>query len=520
VTTDRGDCIGAIDQGTTGTRFMVFNREGKPIAAAYKEHRQIYPEAGWVEHDADEIWLNTLEVMAQACASAGIGPERLAAIGVTNQRETAVLWEAHTGRPVYNAIVWQDRRTADRCRALVHEGASGDIRAKTGLPVDPYFSATKLEWLLDRDPELRARAQAAELHFGTVDSWLLWKLTGAHVTDVTNASRTLLFNLHTLSWDPELLNLFRIPRALLPRVKCSAERYGYFEPSRHQALREVWGDNAPAIPVSGALGDQQAALFGQAAYAPGEMKVTVGTGSFLLRHTGGEPVESRHGLLTTVAYALPDQPACYALEGSVFITGAAVQWLRDGLGLIRTAAETEELAESVPDTAGVYFVPAFAGLGAPFWDAYARGTLVGVTGGTTRAHVVRATLEAIAYQTRDVIDAMAADAISGGGPQAAVLRMDGGATRNNFLCQFQADVLGMPVVRPAVEETTSLGAAFAAGLAEGFWKDTAELRGLWQAGHIFEPRLSAGERDALYEGWQKAVRTALHWAAETGPAGA
>ncbi|MDX9973745.1 MAG: glycerol kinase GlpK [FCB group bacterium] len=506
------DCdglIGAIDQGTTGTRFMLFDRDGRPIAAAYKEHRQIYPHAGWVEHDPLEIWNNTLECMVRALRDANVSPRHIAAIGVTNQRETTVVWESQSGQPIHNAIVWQDRRTSDRCRALTQE-CGEEVRVRTGLPIDPYFSATKLEWLLDNIRDLHARAVHGELCFGTIDSWLLWNLTGAHVTDPTNASRTLLFNLHTLAWDDYLLERFGVPRELLARVRSSAEVYGYLEPARHPVLAEAWGREAQglSIPIAGNLGDQQAALFGQAGYNPGDTKVTVGTGSFLLCNTGDRPVTSHHGLLSTVAYVLPGQPAQYALEGSVFVTGAAVQWLRDGLRIIDTAAETEALAESVPATAGVYFVPAFAGLGAPHWNPYARGTLVGITGGTTRAHIVRATLESIAYQTRDLVAAMTSDRSS----TAAPLRMDGGAVKNNFLCQFQADILGTAVVRPAVEETTALGAAYAAGLATGYWSNVDEIAALWRPDRTFEPRLNAGEREALHAKWQQALRAALAWA--------
>lgn len=514
--------IGAIDQGTTGTRFMAFNREGVPVARAYREHRQIYPQAGWVEHDPEEIWRNTLAVISEALSQAGLHPGQVAAIGVTNQRETSVSWDAASGQPLHNAIVWQDRRTAARCTQLQESGWAERIRAKTGLPSDPYFSATKLEWLLQNVPGLRARAQTGKALFGTVDTWLIWKLTGAHVTDASNASRTLLFNLHTLDWDEELLNLFGIPRAMLPAVRSSAETYGGFDlgracdkPSRHE------------VPVASDLGDQQAALFGQAGFAAGDMKNTYGTGSFLLRNTGSALVPSSHGMLTTVAYWLPGSPVCYALEGSVFITGAAIQWLRDGLRVIQSAPETEALALSVPDTGGVYFVPAFAGLGAPYWNPYARGTIVGITRGTTLAHLVRATLEAIAYQTRDVVEAMNADVGLGpsdgaascgahggpaaAGPDASALKVDGGAARNGFLCQFQSDVLGVPVARPTTEETTALGAAYAAGLAVGYWKDLDEIGSLWKADRVVQPHMASERRDQLYAGWQNAVRCALSW---------
>jgi glycerol kinase len=522
--------IGAIDQGTTGTRFMAFDRQGVPVARAYREHRQIYPQAGWVEHDPEEVWRNALAVTSEALAQAGIRPESIAAIGVTNQRETSLVWDAVTGKPLHNAIVWQDRRTAARCSELQQSGWAEGIRAKTGLPCDPYFSATKLEWLLQNVPGLRARAEAGRALFGTVDTWLIWKMTGAHVTDASNASRTMLFNLHTLDWDNELLALFGVPQAMLPSVRPSAEIYGSFglgmalcKPSRHE------------VPVAGDLGDQQAALFGQAGFGVGDTKNTYGTGSFLLRNTGSTPVESQHGVLTTIAYWLPGSPVCYALEGSVFITGAAIQWLRDGLGVIRSASETEAIAVSVPDTGGVYFVPAFAGLGAPYWNPYARGTIVGLTRGTALAHLVRATLESIAYHTRDVVEAMNADVRSalstaaaacamagpsGAAPAGALggpaLKVDGGAARNGFLCQFQSDILGLPVVRPTTEETTALGCAYAAGLAVGHWKDLDEIRRLWRADRTFQPQMARERRDQLYAGWRNAVRCALSWTVEPG----
>jgi glycerol kinase len=488
--------IGAIDQGTTGTRFMVFDRAGAPAAQAYCEHRQLYPRPGWVEHDASEIWRNTLAVVDDVLDNVGIRPDRLAAIGVTNQRETTVVWDRRTGEPVWNAIVWQDRRTADRCRELERSGVADLLRRKTGLPPDPYFSATKLEWLLANVPGLREKAQQGHVLAGTIDAYLIWKMTGRHVTDATNASRTLLFDLHAMQWDDELLDLFGVPRAMLPQVRPSAEVYGSF------VL------DGTAVPVAGDLGDQQAALFGHAGFAPDDSKNTYGTGAFLLRNTGERPVASRSGLLTTVAYHLPGRPPCYALEGSVFIAGAAVQWLRDGLGIIRTAQETERLAGSVAGADGVYFVPTFTGFGAPYWNPYARGTIVGLTRGTSAAHLARAALEAIAYQARDVIDAMTADS---GRPLDSRhgLRVDGGAVANNFLCQFQSDILGVPVVRPKVLETTALGAAYAAGLAVGYWKDLSEIERLRQPGRVFEPQLPAEERERLYAGWKRAVRCAL-----------
>lgn len=503
--------IGAIDQGTTGTRFMVFDHSGQPVARAYREHRQIYPQPGWVEHGPEEIWQNTLAVVAEALATSGIGAEQIAAIGVTNQRETTVVWDARSGQAICNAIVWQDRRTADRCSQLARDGWTERLRAKTGLPPDPYFSATKLEWLLRNVPGLRERAERGEALFGTIDAWLIWKMTGVHATDATNASRTMLFNLHTLDWDEELLELFGVPRRMLPAVRSSSEVYGAFDLKRRP---EGLAGAANEVPVAGVLGDQQAALFGQAGFAIGDTKNTYGTGSFLLRNTGDRPVASRHGLLTTVAYRLADRPACYALEGSVFITGAAVQWLRDGLKIISSAAETEALARSVQDTGGVYFVPAFAGLGAPHWNPYARGTVVGLTRGTTSAHLVRAALEAIAYQSRDVLEAMNADAPVSPDVDVA-LKVDGGAVKNDFLCQFQSDVLGVPVVRPTVGETTALGAAYAAGLAVGYWQSLEEIKGLWKADRTFRPQMDTEQREQLYSGWQDAVRCALSWASES-----
>ena len=498
--------IGAIDQGTTGTRFMVFDQGGTPVARAHREHRQIFPQAGWVEHDPREIWASTVAVCNEALDAAGIAPDRIAAIGITNQRETTLVWDAQTGAPLHNAIVWQDRRTADRCAQLERDGLAGTIRAKTGLPPDPYFSATKLEWLLANVPGLRERAEDGSALFGTVDAYLIWKLTGAHVTDPTNASRTMLFNLHDLEWDAELLDLFGVPRAMMPAVVSSAEVYG-------QVRRTALGDAWDGVPVAGDLGDQQAALFGQAGFAAGDAKNTYGTGSFLLKNTGPRAVSSESGLLTTIAYCLPGRPVHYALEGSIFVTGAAIQWLRDGPGIIESAEETAALAESVPDTDGVYLVPAFVGLGAPHWDPYARGTVVGITRGTSRAHLARAALEAVAYQTCDVFDAMATDL----GPEETALhslKVDGGAAANDFLCRFQSDVLGVPLVRPVVTETTALGAAFAAGLAVGYWRDLEELGALWQADRTFEPTMDDTERERLLAGWQRAVRCALAWAAD------
>jgi glycerol kinase len=508
--------VGVIDQGTTGTRFMVFDHDGSPIASAYREHRQFFPQPGWVEHDPGEIWANTQAVMGEALSRVPDGLRSLAGIGVTNQRETSLLWDTSTGRPLYPALVWQDRRTAGRCAELRALGLADSIRQRTGLPLDPYFSATKIEWLLNH---LGTAARGPNVRFGTIDTWLIWQLTGAHVTDPTNASRTLLFNLDALDWDAELLRLFGVPRELLPAVASSSEVYGHLRPERCRTLLDALGaaGGLPEIPVCADLGDQQAALFGQAGFAAGETKNTYGTGSFLLRHAGTARSQPGAGLLGTIAYALPRQLPCYAVEGSIFVTGAAVQWLRDGLGVIGAAAETEALAQSVPDCGGVYFVPALTGLGAPHWDPNARGTVVGLTRGTGVPHLVRATLEAIAYQTRDVVQAMTGTP-SGSRPVPALpsLKVDGGAVKNGFLCQFQADILGVPVLRPRVAETTSLGAAYAAGLAVGFWRDLDEIRRLWVPERTFEPQMPAARREELYAGWQRAVHCALHWA-KTGP---
>jgi len=493
--------IGAIDQGTTGTRFILFDRKGSPQASAYQEHAQIFPQPGWVEHDPVEIWNNTLAVMEKALKEAGATLGDLAALGITNQRETTVLWDKSTGCPVCNAIVWQDRRTARRCLKLREQGLSEQITVKTGLPVDPYFSATKIEWILDETPGLRERADRGEILFGTVDTWLVWNLTGQHLTDPTNASRTLLMDLSTLAWDEDLLEIFRIPPAILPAISPSSGDFGAI------ALEDS------KVRVAGVLGDQQAALFGQAGFHSGSIKNTYGTGSFLLRNTGDILVRSKNGLLSTVAYVLEGQPTQYALEGSIFITGAALQWLRDGLGLIESAAETEAMARSVENTAGVVFVPAFAGLGAPYWNANARGTIFGLTRGTTKAHLVRAALEAMAFQSRDVMEAMALDA-SMQSQRNEHLKVDGGAVHNNFLCQFQSDILGLPVLRPIVVETTALGAAYAAGLAVGFWENTAKLESLWQVDHFFEPTISADKREQLYAEWKHAVRSVLAWTQE------
>lgn len=488
----------SFDQGTTSSRAILFDCRGRPVAQAQKEFRQIYPRPGWVEHDPDEIWQTQLTVAREAIARAGVAASDIEAIGLTNQRETTVVWDRATGRPLHNAIVWQCRRTAPICDRLRRDGLEETVRAKTGLALDPYFSGTKLRWLLDEVPGLDARARAGQVAFGTIDTWLIWNLTGGlvHATDFSNASRTMLFNLKTLAWDDELLSALGVPRGVLPEVRPSSGLFG-----RTQA-----GLFGGEIPITGDAGDQQAALFGQACFEPGLGKNTYGTGCFMLVNTGPTPVFSTRGLLTTVAWGLGDTVS-YALEGSVFVTGAAVQWLRDGLGLIASAAETEALAASVPDTGGVYLVPAFVGLGAPYWDPYARGLAVGLTRGTTRAHFVRATLEAIAYQTRDVLEAMSADA----GVRLKALRVDGGATLNDFLMQFQADILGVPVERPVVNETTALGVAFLAGLATGFWSGRREIAALWARDRAFAPAMGADTRERLYAGWRKAVSRALAW---------
>jgi len=494
----------ALDQGTTSSRAIVFDHAGAIRAVAQREFAQIYPQPGWVEHDPTEIWATQSGVMAEALAKAGIAPSDLAALGITNQRETTILWDRKSGKPVANAIVWQDRRTAPDCDALRAAGHAETIARKTGLVIDAYFSGTKLKWLLDHVPDARARAARGELAFGTVDSWLIWHLSGGatHVTDVSNASRTMLFDIHRGDWDEELLALLDIPRSVLPAVVPS---------SGHCAEAEVLGTT---VAVSGIAGDQQAALFGQACLEPGLAKNTYGTGCFLLLNTGTRAVTSKNNLVSTVAWKFDSMaakavtPMVYALEGSVFIAGAVVQWLRDGLKIIRSAPEIEVLAASVTDNGGVYLVPAFAGLGAPHWDAYARGAVFGLTRGATDAHLARAALESIAYQSAEVLRAMEADA----GLKLAELRVDGGATANNLLMQFQADLLGVPVVRPKVAETTALGAAYLAGLAVGYWRDPADVASNWQIDRRFEPSMSRDRVATLTAGWDKAVTRAKHWA--------
>ncbi len=487
----------ALDQGTTSSRAILFDRRGHIVGTAQREFTQRYPQAGWVEHDATEIWESQSGVARQVLEQTGTRPTDVAAIGIANQRETTVVWDRQTGEPVCNAIVWQCRRTAAICETLNARGWAEKIQRKTGLVIDAYFSGTKLKWILDQVPSVRARAIQGDLLFGTVDTWLIWKLTRGHVhaTDVSNASRTMLFNIHEMRWDEELLAELEIPAAMLPQVNPSSGFYGDTAP-------EVFG--GASIPISGDAGDQQAALFGQTCFDPGTAKNTYGTGCFLLMNTGLQPTTSRHGLLTTIAWGL-DGRVEYALEGSVFTAGAVVQWLRDEMRLIANAAQTEDDANRVPDTQGVYLVPAFTGLGAPYWDMHARGALVGLTRGVRREHVVRAALESIAYQTQDVIGAMQEDS----GIVLKHLQVDGGAAANAFLMQFQADLLGVPVRKPTILETTALGAAYLAGLAVGFWRDQAEIRDQAQAARVFTPAMPEARRQQLYQGWKRAVRQVL-----------
>ena len=486
----------AFDQGTTSCRAIVFDPQGNLLSIAQKEFSQIFPQPSWVEHNADEIWSSQIGVAHEVLARIGIHKSDIAAIGITNQRETTLVWNRQTGKPIYNAIVWQDRRTADRCEQLKAAGYEALLQSKTGLVIDAYFSATKLQWLLDNVPDAREQAERGELAFGTIDSWLIWKLTEGelHITDVTNACRTLLFNIHTQQWDDELLSIFNIPRSLLPEVRSCSEVYGY-------TSENILGSR---IPIAGIAGDQQAATFGQAALERGMAKNTYGTGCFMLLNTGNKLISSHHKLLTTIAWQINGHTD-YALEGSVFIAGAVVQWLRDGLGIIKHSADVESLAGSVPDNGGVYFVPAFVGLGAPYWDSYARGTITGLTRGSTSAHIARAALESIAYQTADVLDAMRTDSQL----DISELRVDGGASRNDLLMQFQADILGVPVVRPKITETTALGAAYLAGLAIGYW-DSSEIVQQWQVEKRFEPTISAEHRATLRESWRSAITQARH----------
>jgi len=481
-----------IDQGTTGTRASLINKEGDIVAKFYREFTQYFPRAGWVEHDPEEIWQSTLQVIQGVLSETKIKSSDIACIGISNQRETTILWEKDTGRPVYKAVVWQCRRTASICDKLKKDGLQEKIKEKTGLLIDPYFSATKIKWILDNVPKAKEKAKKGRVLFGTVDSWLLWKLTGGkvHSTDYTNASRSMLFNIHDLKWDEELLDILDIPLEILPEVKPSRYIYGYTK--GNDALLE-------GIPVSGILGDQQAALFGQACFYPGMVKNTYGTGCFILLNTGGKIVNSSKGLLTSICCNGKGEP-CYMLEGSIFIAGAAIQWLRDGLELISSAEETESLASRVNSTEGVYVVPAFSGLGAPYWDASARGAILGITRGVKKEHVVRATLESIAYQTKDVLEVMAEES----GTSIEKIRVDGGAAKNNWLMQFQADILNIPIERPLYLETTSLGAGFLAGLGAGFWKEE-EISNLWKKETIFYPKMEDKVREKLYTGWKKAV---------------
>jgi len=493
--------IGAIDQGTTSTRFMVFDRAGKTVAAAQKEHQQVYPRPGWVEHDPEEIWRCTQQVIAEAMQQRNLAPRDLAAIGITNQRETTIVWNRRTGEPVTNALVWQDTRVSDYVAEFTKQGGQDRFRQKTGLPLATYFSALKLRWILDNIPNARQQAESGELVFGTVDSFLIWRLTGGiqggvHATDVTNASRTQLMNLANLSWDEDLLREFQVPAAVLPKICASSEVYGK---AQYTLVKDV--------PLTGVLGDQQAALVGQTCFQSGEAKNTYGTGCFLLMNTGTRPVQSKCGLLTTVAYRLGNEPAVYALEGSVAISGALVQWLRDNLGLIRSSAEIENLARTVEDNGGVYFVPAFSGLYAPYWKDTARGVIAGLTRYANRGHFARAALEATAFQTREVVDAMQEDS----GTRLDVLRVDGGMIENDLLMQFQADILDRSVVRPSVHETTALGAAYAAGLGVGFFKDIDELRANWSVDRTWKPNMDAAMREQMYRLWKRAVTRTFDW---------
>jgi glycerol kinase len=488
----------ALDAGTTSNRAIIFDQDSNIIAVAQKEFTQIFPKAGWVEHDADEIWSTQIEVMKQVVQQAGLIPSDISAIGITNQRETTVVWDKTTGRPVYNAIVWQSRQTMDICNGLKAKGLEAEFKQKTGLVVDAYFSGTKVKWILDNAEGARAKAEKGELLFGTIDTWLIWKLTNGkvHVTDYSNASRTLMYNIRELKWDAKLLEYLTVPASLLPQVKSSSEVYG-------QTDVAIFG---AAVPISGAAGDQQAALFGQTCFQPGMAKNTYGTGCFMLMNTGSKVYESKNGLLTTIAWGL-DGKVDYALEGSIFVAGSAVQWLRDGLRLLEAAPDSEYIAKKVKDADGVYVVPAFVGLGAPYWDMKARGAILGLTRGTSKSHVVRATLDSMAYQTKDVLSAMEADS----NIKLQALKVDGGAVANNLLMQFQADILGVPVDRPKITETTALGAAYLAGLAVGVWKTKEDLVSTWQLDNRFVPSMDSAESAKLYKGWQKAVKRAMDW---------
>ncbi|MBP8628569.1 MAG: glycerol kinase GlpK [Negativicutes bacterium] len=489
----------ALDQGTTSSRSILFDETSNIVAVAQKEFTQIFPKPGWVEHNANEIWSTQIGTMAEVIANAGIDPSEIAAIGITNQRETTVVWEKATGKPVYNAIVWQSRQTMAICDDIKAKGLADKFRQKTGLVVDAYFSGTKVKWILDNVEGARAKAEAGELLFGTIDTWLIWKLSGGkvHVTDYSNASRTLMYNIRDLKWDDELLEILTVPKSMLPEVRPSSEVYGLTAPAVFQGAE---------IPIAGAAGDQQAALFGQTCFRPGMAKNTYGTGCFMLMNTGSELYTSKNGLLTTIAWGIEGKVE-YALEGSIFVAGSAVQWLRDGLKAIEAAQDSEYYAGKVTDAEGVYVVPAFVGLGAPYWDMKARGAILGLTRGTTKGHIIRATLDSMAYQTKDVLGAMEADS----GIKLQALKVDGGAVANNLLMQFQSDILGVPVDRPVVTETTALGAAYLAGLAVGVWANKEDLIQNWQLNRRFEPTMGAEERAKLYAGWQKAVKRSMDW---------
>ncbi len=491
----------AIDQGTTSTRFMIFDHAGKIVSVDQKEHEQIYPKPGWVEHDAMEIWARTQDVVKGALQKGGVDPKDIAAVGITNQRETTVVWEKATGKPIHNAIVWQDTRTDKICNELAMDGGQDRFRPKVGLPLATYFSGPKIRWILDNVPGAREKGEKGDILFGNIDTWVIWNLTGGpnggvHVTDVSNASRTMLMNLETLDWDPEILKIMNVPRAMLPSIKASSEVYGHAK-----------GGPLDGISVAGDLGDQQAALFGQACYDAGEAKNTYGTGCFMLLNTGTKAVQSKNGLLTTLGYKIGSQPAVYALEGSIAITGALVQWLRDNLNMIEKSSDVETLAKTVEDSGGIYFVPAFSGLFAPYWKSDARGVIVGMTRYINKGHIARAALEATAYQTREVLDAMNKDS----GVDLTALKVDGGMVYNELLMQFQADILGVPVIRPKVAETTSLGAAYAAGLAVGFWEKVNDLRANWGQDKAWQPKMAAAEREKIYAGWKKAVTRTFDW---------
>jgi glycerol kinase len=500
-----GKFIAAIDQGTTSTRCILFDHGGKILCSAQREHQQVYPQPGWVEHDPIEIWQHTQDVIQEVVSSGKISPREITAVGVTNQRETAVIWDRNTGEPYHNAIVWQDTRTKDICDELAKDGGQDRFRARVGLPLATYFSGPKILWMLDNIPRLRSAVERGEALFGNIDSWLIWWLTGGpqhgvHITDVTNASRTMLMNLSDLDWDDEILKALKIPRSLLPRIVSSSDYHFYGMTTQDGPFKDI-------IPICGDLGDQQAALVGQNCFNPGEAKNTYGTGCFMLLNTGSKVIQSYKGLLTTLAYKFGDAPASYALEGSIAITGALVQWLRDNLGLITKSSDIEALASSVEDNGGIYFVPAFSGLFAPYWRSDARGVIVGLTRYITKGHLARATLEATAYQTREVLDAMEEDS----GVKLSSLKVDGGMVYNQLLMQFQADILGVPVIRPKIAETTALGAAYAAGLATGFWENLDDLRDNWQISQTWEPLMASNQRVKLYKGWLKAVEKSFNW---------